>query len=73
MANPDNREDNPSRIQNAIDNTMENLGEAADYLDEHSDEISAVDKESIESKNARRNEAIQGFIAEKKDEQNALD
>ncbi|CAN7313194.1 small acid-soluble spore protein Tlp [Paenibacillus sp. LjRoot56] len=71
MAKPDNREDNPARIQNAIDNTMANLNEAEEYLDEHADEISAVDKESIESKNARRKESINGFIAEKKDESNA--
>ncbi|MNQ98775.1 Small, acid-soluble spore protein Tlp [compost metagenome] len=71
MAKPDNREDNPARIQNAIDNTMANLNEAEEYLDEHADEISTVDKESIESKNARRKESINGFIAEKQDESNA--
>lgn len=71
MAKPDNREDNPARIQNAIDNTMANLNEAEEYLDEHADEISTVDKESIESKNARRKESINGFIAEKQDESHA--
>ncbi|RTE07176.1 small acid-soluble spore protein Tlp [Paenibacillus whitsoniae] len=70
MANPDNREDNPARIQNAIDHTIANLHEAEDYLDEHADEISAVDKENIEAKNARRQQAISGFIEEKKDESN---
>ncbi|MGO4271968.1 small acid-soluble spore protein Tlp [Paenibacillus sp. TAF58] len=70
MAKPDNREDNPARLQNAIDHTIANLHEAEDYLDEHADEITADEKESIESKNERRKESISGFIEEKKDETN---
>lgn len=71
MAKPDNREDNPARLQNAIDHTIANLNEAEDYLDEHADEITSEEKQSIESKNQRRKESIEGFIEEKKDEQNA--
>jgi small acid-soluble spore protein (thioredoxin-like protein) len=70
MAKPDDRSNNPARLQNAIDHTIANLHEAEDYLDEHADEISAEDKQSIESKNERREESISGFIAEKKDETN---
>lgn len=70
MAKPDNRDNNAARIQNAIDHTIANLHEAQGYLDEHADEISAVDKQNIESKNARRQESINGFIEEKKDETN---
>ncbi|KQX67975.1 small acid-soluble spore protein Tlp [Paenibacillus sp. LMG 31458] len=70
MAKPDNREDNPARLQNAIDHTIANLHEAEDYLDEHADEITAEEKQSIESKNERRKESISGFIEEKKDESN---
>lgn len=71
MAKPDNREDNPARLQNAIDHTIANLREAEDYLDEHAEEITSEEKESIESKNQRRKESISGFIEEKKDEQNS--
>ncbi|MBD0379362.1 small acid-soluble spore protein Tlp [Paenibacillus sedimenti] len=71
MAKPDNRENNPARLQNAIDHTVANLREAEDYLDEHADEISAQDKQDIEAKNDRRKESISGFIAEKRDEQNS--
>ncbi|MFD0697147.1 small acid-soluble spore protein Tlp [Paenibacillus sp. GCM10027628] len=71
MAKPDNRENNPARLQNAIDHTIANLHEAEDYLDEHADEISAQDKQNIEAKNERRKESISGFIAEKRDEQNS--
>jgi small acid-soluble spore protein (thioredoxin-like protein) len=70
MAKPDDRSNNPARLQNAIDHTIANLHEAEDYLEEHADEISAEDKQSIESKNERRKESISGFIAEKKDETN---
>lgn len=71
MAKPDNREDNPARLQNAIDHTIANLHEAEDYLDEHADEITSEEKQSIESKNQRREQSISGFIEEKKDEQNS--
>ena len=71
MAKPDNREDNPARLQNAIDHTIANLHEAEDYLDEHADEITSEEKQSIESKNERRKESINGFIEEKKDESNS--
>ncbi|MDD9267812.1 small acid-soluble spore protein Tlp [Paenibacillus sp. GCM10023248] len=70
MAKPDNRENNPARLQNAIDHTIANLHEAEDYLDEHADEITAQEKQDIESKNQRRKQSINGFIEEKKDEQN---
>ncbi|MFC5453097.1 small acid-soluble spore protein Tlp [Paenibacillus aestuarii] len=70
MAKPDDRSNNPARLQNAIDHTLANMNEAEDYLDEHADEISAVDKQNIEEKNQRRQQAINGFIEEKKDEQN---
>lgn len=68
MAKPDNREDNEVHLQEHIDNTMENLHEAEAYLDEHAEEISASDKAQIEEKNERREQSIQGFIEEKRDE-----
>lgn len=68
MAKPDNREDNEAHLQEHIDHTLENLREAEDYLDEHADEIPDHEKEAIEAKNHRRKGAIDGFIAEKRDE-----
>lgn len=68
MAKPDNRADNEAHLQEHIDNTVANLQEAEDYLDEHAGEISADEKQVIEAKNVRRKESINGFVAEKKDE-----
>jgi small acid-soluble spore protein (thioredoxin-like protein) len=68
VAKPDNRADNAERLQDHIDHTVANLQEAEDYLDEHANEISLDEKQAIESKNERREESIEGFIAEKKDE-----
>ncbi|MHB8072794.1 small acid-soluble spore protein Tlp [Desulfosporosinus fructosivorans] len=68
MAKPDNRADNEVHLQQHIDHTFENLREAEDYLDEHADEISSDEKQSIEEKNDRRKESIKSFIAEKRDE-----
>lgn len=68
MAKPDDRSDNVERIAHAIDNTMENMREAEDYVKAHADEMDPRDKADIEAKNQRRNEAIQGFREEIKDE-----
>lgn len=68
MAKPDNRADNAAHLQEHIDNTQENMREAEDYLDEHASEISADEKQTIQAKNQRRQESIEGFAAEKKDE-----
>jgi small acid-soluble spore protein (thioredoxin-like protein) len=68
MAKPDNRADNEEHLQEHIDHTIANLQEAEDYLDEHADEITADEKDMIESKNERRKESVDAFIEEKKDE-----
>jgi small acid-soluble spore protein (thioredoxin-like protein) len=68
MAKPDNRADNEAHLQEHIDHTIGNLHEAEDYLDEHADEITAEEKESIEAKNERREESIKAFAREKRDE-----
>lgn len=68
MAKPDNREDNVEHLQNSIDNTIENMEEAEDYLAEHADEISPQERESIESKNERRERSLEGLRSEIKDE-----
>lgn len=68
MAKPDNRADNETHLQEHIDHTIANLRRAEDYLAEHSDEISADEKLTIEAKNERRKESIENFIDEKRDE-----
>jgi len=68
LAKPDNRADNEAHLQEHIDNTVANLQEAEDYLDEHAGEITADEKQVIKAKNDRRKESINGFVAEKKDE-----
>lgn len=68
MAKPDNRADNEAHLQEHIDHTLENLHEAEDYLDEHAEEISADEKQSIQQKNERRKASIDAFAKEKRDE-----
>lgn len=70
MANPDNRADNVEHLQNHIENTQENLQEAKQYLAEHAEEISAVEKRNIIEKNENREDSIQAFKSEKQDEMN---
>lgn len=68
LAKPDNREDNEAHLQQHIDHTIANLQEAEDYLDEHADEISAEEQQSIEEKNDRRKQSVKRFAEEKQDE-----
>lgn len=68
VAKPDDRSDNVARLQNAIEDTMGNLREAEDFLKAHGDAMHPEDKRDIEAKNRRREEAIEGFRAEIKDE-----
>jgi small acid-soluble spore protein (thioredoxin-like protein) len=68
MAKPDNRADNEAHLQEHIDHTIANLHEAEDYLDEHANEITAEEQHSIEAKNERRQQSIEAFAEEKRDE-----
>ena len=68
MAKPDNRADNVEHLQQHVQNTIENLNEAEDYLSEHADEISAEEKQSIQVKNEHRKESIEGMRSEIQDE-----
>jgi len=70
MAKPDNRADNVDHLQEAVQNTLENLNEAEDYLAEHADEIGSTELNQVRSKNERRRESIQSFREEMKDEAN---
>lgn len=68
MAKPDDRSDNVEKLQDAIQDTIENFREGQDYLSEHADEISGEEKDQIEAKNQRRLHSIQGLREEVKDE-----
>ena len=68
MAKPDDRSDNAEKLVTDVQNTLENLHEADDYLSEHADEISAEEEQTIVSKNERRRESIEGKREEIKDE-----
>ncbi|WP_217593748.1 small acid-soluble spore protein Tlp [Cohnella sp. GbtcB17] len=68
MAKPDNRADNVEHLQQKIEDTLENLGEAEDYLSEFSSEIGSEERQRIEEKNERRRSSIEGFREEIKDE-----
>ncbi|RUS46823.1 small acid-soluble spore protein Tlp [Cohnella sp. AR92] len=68
MSKPDDRSNNAQRIQNAKSNTVGNIQETEDYLDEHADEISGEETSQLERKNARRRQAVQGFEEEIADE-----
>ncbi len=72
MAKPDDRSDNVEKLQNMIDNTMENIRESRDYLKAHGDEMEPREKSNLEAKNQRREESIEGFRSEIQDERNRL-
>jgi len=68
MAKPDNRADNVPHLQKAIQNTLKAKHDTEDYLEEFGDEIPVSEKETLLAKNERRQEAIEKFRSEVKDE-----
>ncbi|WP_028551708.1 small acid-soluble spore protein Tlp [Paenibacillus sp. UNC451MF] len=68
MAKPDNRADNAEHLQKSINNTIENLEQTEQYLAEHADEISPQEKQTLQSKNERREKSLNSFREEMKDE-----
>ncbi|WP_188455606.1 small acid-soluble spore protein Tlp [Virgibacillus oceani] len=63
---PDDRSDNVEKLQNMVQDTAQNIEKAHDTMQFSSGE----DKEKIEAKNTRREEAIEGMRQEIKDESN---
>jgi small acid-soluble spore protein (thioredoxin-like protein) len=59
------------KLQEAVQNTIDNLEESEDYLDEHSEEISPQEKQAISNKNDNRRESLSGLRNEIKDEAQA--
>ncbi|ATF13837.1 small acid-soluble spore protein Tlp [Brevibacillus sp. HB1.2] len=68
MAKPDDRSDNAEKLQNMISNTEENIRESEAYLAANAGEISEEERTNLEAKNQRREESIEGYRAEIKDE-----
>jgi len=68
MAKPDDRSDNVDKLQDMIADTMENIRESRDYLKAHGDQMSEEQKAEMQAKNQRREESIEGFRSEIKDE-----
>lgn len=65
---PDDRSDNPEKLKKMIDNTLDNMNDAEDYLKAHEEQMSEETKQQIRDKNKRREAAIEGFREELKDE-----
>ncbi len=68
MAKPDDRSDNVDKLQESVQNTIQNLHEAEEYLTEHAEEISETERSVIEGKNKRRAKSIAGQREEIQDE-----
>jgi len=65
--NPDDRLDNVEKLQDMVQNTIENIEEAQETIQFASGE----ERAAIEAKNKRREESIESFRNEIKDEANA--
>lgn len=64
---PDDRSDNVEKLQDMVQNTIENIEEAEATMEF----ASAQERELIKQKNKRREESIQGMREEIKDEASA--
>ena len=68
MAKPDDRSDNAEKIQNMIGNTIDNLEESEQFLDEHAEEISPQQRQAMDRNNRNRRQSLEGFRNEIRDE-----
>ncbi len=69
MAKPDDRSDNAEKLEEAVQNTIENLEQSEHYLDEHSVELSPEESSALRQKNENRRAAIDSLRSEIQDEQ----
>lgn len=69
MAKPDNRKNNAERLEQMVNNTIENLEEAHKTL--QNEDLNQTEREAIEAKNSRREQSIESFKAEIDDEMSA--
>lgn len=68
MAKPDNRADNVDKLQDMVQNTLENAEESEEYLAEFAEELPASQVRQMREKNERRRQSAEGFREEIKDE-----
>lgn len=68
MAKPDDRSNNPERIEDNIWDTKKRMDETQNYVNEHGQEISEQQKQQFKEKNQRREESIDGLRNELQDE-----
>ncbi|MFB5661884.1 small acid-soluble spore protein Tlp [Alteribacillus sp. HJP-4] len=68
MAKPDDRSDNPEKLERMIGHTMQNMNEAKDFVKAHAEEMNEEEIQEIEEKNERRARSIEGYREEIKDE-----
>ncbi len=66
MAKPDDRSDNVEKLQEMVQDTIQNLEEAHETL--QNDSLSQEQRQAIIAKNRRREESIESFRNEIKDE-----
>jgi small acid-soluble spore protein (thioredoxin-like protein) len=66
-SNPDDRSDNVEKLQDMVQNTIENIEKAQ----ETAEFASGEERERIQAKNHRREESIEAFRAEISDEASA--
>lgn len=62
--NPDDRSDNKEKLENMIEDTIQNIEKSEETIENSSGD----DKQQIIAKNNRRKEAIESFNEEIKDE-----
>ena len=68
MAKPDNRIDNAEKLQEIVQNTLENHEEAEEYLAQHGDQMSPEQRAQMEQNNRNREQSLKGLRQEIKDE-----
>jgi small acid-soluble spore protein (thioredoxin-like protein) len=68
MAKPDDRSDNVDKLQEMVQNTIGNLEESEEYLNEFADQLPEQEKQAIHENNENRRASIEGMREEIKDE-----
>ncbi len=63
---PDDRSDNVEKLQDMVQNTIENIEEAEETL--QNGDVSGEERQQIESKNQRREESLDAMRSEIQDE-----
>ncbi|TJY44228.1 small acid-soluble spore protein Tlp [Cohnella pontilimi] len=68
MAKPDDRSDNVDKLQEMVEDTIGNLEESEEYLNEFADQLPEQERQAIRQNNENRRASIEGMREEIKDE-----